>query len=100
MPKPRRGGGNVVYDALTSKGLVLPGHSGQIGSSVSTDNRYDQVAMFPETSRRLLTGVGVFDFDQVVFKELWDRGDRKAFNASVQYYLSDHRPLWLAIVSE
>lgn len=100
LPKDRRVGGNVVYSALTSKGLVLPGHSGQIGSSVSTDNRYDQVAMFPETSRRLLTGVGVFDFDQVVFKELWDRGDRKAFNAYVRYYLSDHRVMWVELDSE
>src|ERR1043166_7283603 len=26
MPKPRRDGGNVVYDALTSAGLVTPPH--------------------------------------------------------------------------
>jgi len=97
MPKPRRDGGNVVYDAITAKGLVLPGHSGQIGSSVATDNRYDQVAMFPDPARRLLTGIGVFDFDGVVFKELWERGDPKVFSAYVRYYLSDHRVLWTTI---
>ncbi|MEZ4378839.1 MAG: hypothetical protein R3B35_11220, partial [Gemmatimonadales bacterium] len=35
MPKARRDGGNVVYDALTSRGLVTPGHSTVVGSSIA-----------------------------------------------------------------
>jgi hypothetical protein len=42
MPKDRRDGGNIFYDALTSRGLVLPEHSTQIGSSTASDNRYDR----------------------------------------------------------
>jgi hypothetical protein len=97
MPKPKRDGGNVVYDAITSRGLVLPGHSGLIGSSVATDNRYDQVAMFPSTVLGRSVEVGVFDFDAVVFKELWDRGDPAVFNAYLRYFLSDHRVMWVAL---
>jgi hypothetical protein len=99
MPKPRKDGGNVVYDALTSRGLVLPGHSGQIGSSVATDNRYDQVALFPSMLLTRSVEVGVFDFDAVVFKELWDRGDPAVFNAYLRYYLSDHRVMWVVLES-
>lgn len=63
MPKPRRDGGNVVYDALTSRGLVTPGHSTVVGSSIASDNQYDQVAMFPKTTKAWLVNIGVFDFD-------------------------------------
>ena len=35
MPKPRRDGGNIVYDALTSRGLVTPPHSTVVGSSIA-----------------------------------------------------------------
>lgn len=59
--------------------------------------RYDQVAMFPDPVRRLLAGVGAFDFDQVEFKELWDREGRKAFDAHVRYYPSAHRVMWVQL---
>lgn len=42
-------------------------------------------------------GVGVFDFDAVVFRDLWERGDRKRFNAYLRYYLSDHRMMWVEV---
>ena len=41
MPKPWRDGGNIVYDALTSAGLVTPPHSSEIGSAIASDNQYD-----------------------------------------------------------
>lgn len=97
LPNARRDGRNSVLEALTSTGLVLPGHPARIGSSIATDNRYDQVAMFPEPARQLLAGVGVFDFDRAVFKELWERGSVKQFNEYVRYYLSDHRVMWLEV---
>jgi endonuclease/exonuclease/phosphatase family metal-dependent hydrolase len=97
MPKPRRDGGNVVYDALTSRGLVTPKHSTVVGSSIASDNQYDQVAMFPKTTKAWLVNIGVFDFDAVVFPELWARGNRQAFNAYLRYYLSDHRPMWVEV---
>ncbi len=58
--------GNIVYDALTSRGLVTPPHSTVVGSSIASDDRYHQVAMFPETTRKWLVNIGVFDFDAVV----------------------------------
>lgn len=51
--------------------------------------------MFPGPARRLVTGVGVYDFDAVVFRELWKRGSVKQFNEYVRYYLSDHRVMWV-----
>jgi endonuclease/exonuclease/phosphatase family metal-dependent hydrolase len=97
MPKPKRDGGNVVYDALTSRGLVTPAHSTVVGSSIASDNQYDQVAMFPKTTKAWLVNIGVFDFDAVAFKTLWDRVDPKIFQAYVRYYLSDHRPMWVEL---
>lgn len=43
---------NPVYDALTSRGLVVPLHSGLVGSSIASDNFYDQVALFPTTTKK------------------------------------------------
>lgn len=98
MPKPDKHGGNVVYDALTSRGLVTPEHSAEIGSSIASDNHYDQVAIFPETSKNCFVDMGVYDYDTVIFRELWNRGtsaaDRNTFMGYLRYYMSDHRPVW------
>ncbi|HEV8357140.1 MAG TPA: hypothetical protein VGQ17_10290 [Gemmatimonadales bacterium] len=71
MPKTRKDGTNIVYSALTSGGLVTPAHSGQIGSSIASDNQFDQVAMFPKTTQAWFVDIGVFDYDGVIFHELW-----------------------------
>jgi endonuclease/exonuclease/phosphatase family metal-dependent hydrolase len=97
MPKARRDGTNIVYDALTSRGLVTPTHSGMIGSSIASDNHFDQVAIFPSTTRDWFLDVGVFDYDAVVFRELWQQQGRDVFNGYLRYYLSDHRPMWVAV---
>jgi len=96
-PAPTQELYNPVYDALTSRGLVLPLHSGLVGSSIASDNFYDQVALFPTTTKKWFVQMGVFDFDKVVFPELWARGNRQAFNAYLRYYLSDHRPMWVEV---
>lgn len=36
---------------------------------------------------------GVFDFDDAVFRSLYE-DETRDFLAYVRYYLSDHRPLW------
>jgi endonuclease/exonuclease/phosphatase family metal-dependent hydrolase len=97
MPKPKPDGGNIVYDALTSGGLVLPPHSSGIGSSIASDNHYDQIAVFPPTAQKWLVDLGVFDFDQVVFKQLWQGHGKAVFNGYLRYYLSDHRPMWMRL---
>jgi endonuclease/exonuclease/phosphatase family metal-dependent hydrolase len=94
MPKAHPG--DPIFAALTSRGLKVPGHSSLIGSSIATDNRYDQIAFFPGRTQGCFTGrMGVFDFDAVVFPELWSGRGRADFNAYLRYHLSDHRPVWM-----
>jgi endonuclease/exonuclease/phosphatase family metal-dependent hydrolase len=84
-----------ISKALRSKGLELPLHSSEMGSNLNSDKHYDQVAFFPGATRADFTnGKGVFDFDKVVFSDLWQRS-KKDFGTFVRYYLSDHRPLWV-----
>lgn len=45
LPKVQKG--DPIYDALVARGLSLPEHSTQIGSSIATDSHYDRVAFFP-----------------------------------------------------
>jgi hypothetical protein len=42
-----------------------------IGSSVASDNHYDQIALFPAEAKSWLLDLGVFDYDAVVFRDLW-----------------------------
>ena len=53
---------------------------------------YDQLAIFP-TETRQPTRVEPFDFDNAVFRGLWDAGDPDPFLVYTRYYLSNHRPL-------
>jgi len=96
---PRCEPGDPIYKALTKLGLELPEHATQIASSISSSANYDQIAFLPETTRKHFTGKkGVFDFDAVIFPELWQGGANvKNFNAYLRYYLSDHRPMWVQL---
>ncbi len=97
MPKSKPG--DPIFNALTKYGLELPEHSTQIASSIANDAQYDQVAFLPETTKDCFTGrKGVFDYDKVIFPELWQDGNnRKNFNAYLRYYISDHRPMWVEL---
>lgn len=97
MPKCEPG--DPIYKALTKFGLELPDHSTQITSSISSNANYDQIAFFPETTRKYFTGQkGVFDFDAVIFPDLWQNGiNTKNFKAYLRYYISDHRPMWVQL---
>jgi endonuclease/exonuclease/phosphatase family metal-dependent hydrolase len=100
MPKAEPG--DPIYKALTSLGLELPDHSTQISSSISSDSNYDQIAFLPQTTQDLFTGLkGVFDYDAVIFPDLWGDGHNKAnFKAYLRYYISDHRPMWVQLKLE
>lgn len=37
----------------------------------------------------------MFDFDKVLFRELWEQGKPETFLDYVTYYMSDHLPLWV-----
>ncbi len=96
LPKAEQG--DPVYRALTKRGLTLPTHSNQIGSSLDDDKQYDQILFAPgELETHFTDTPHVFDFDGGVFKTLWDTRSETDFRAYVRYYLSDHRLLWIPL---
>ena len=97
MPKSEPG--DPIYNALTRLGLELPEHSTQIASAIAADANYDQIAFLPGTTMDCFTGKkGVFDFDAVIFPDLWKNGTNdKNYKAYLRYYISDHRPMWVQL---
>src|SRR4051812_14211013 len=97
---PIQAPGDRGYDALTRLGLVLPKHSTHVGgSNLNDDAHYDQLAVLPGPTADAIEQVGIFDFDGAVFRDLWGKGTKAEatrFRSYVRYYLSDHRPLWMA----
>lgn len=92
---PKVAPSDPIFRALTSRGLHLPDHTSEVGSNLTSDKHYDQIAFFPGATQADFTGKhGVFDFDAVVFPDLWQRSQTD-FNTYVKYYLSDHRPMWM-----
>lgn len=84
-----------LWNELKQKGMEFPDQhlSAVGGSNLVGRKHYDQVAFFPgETAE--LEQVDVFDFDNAIFRGLWERRTEKQFLAYVRYYVSDHRPLW------
>ncbi len=94
IPKIERG--DIVYEALMSRGLKLPEHSTKVYSNINNDKQFDQIAFLPSLKSKIITD-GVFDFDSVIFPDLWKNESPKNFRAYLRYYISDHRLLWLQI---
>ena len=93
---PRAEAGDPIYDELTRRGLQLPEHQTKIGTTIAGDSVYDQVAYVPAHTGADLTGrAGVFDFDAVIFRRLWDERGERDFDAYTRWAISDHRPLWV-----
>ena len=86
---------DIIYKALTKRGLKLPEHSTRVYSNIVNDKQYDQIAFFPGLKSKI-EGHGVFDFDQVIFPDLWQESSTK-FRNYLKYYISDHRPMWMQI---
>lgn len=92
---PRVEAGDPIYEALSKRGLHIPEHSSTIGSTIATDNQYDQIAFFPGQTQQEFTGNhGIFDFDGPLFPHLWESRGREDFLAYMRYYISDHRIMW------
>ncbi|SFB08074.1 Endonuclease/Exonuclease/phosphatase family protein [Poseidonocella pacifica] len=92
MPKAEPG--DLVFEALTRRGLFIPKHQTRIGTTTGGDTHYDQIAFFPGQAGAAFQTSGVFDFDGAVFSHLWEQEGRTRFDAFVRYHLSDHRLLW------
>jgi endonuclease/exonuclease/phosphatase family metal-dependent hydrolase len=99
---PKSEADDPIFKALTKLGLELPEHSTQIASSISSDANYDQIAFLPETTQHCFTGLkGVFDYDAVIFPDLWQNGaNKKNFKTYLRYYISDHRPMWVQLATQ
>lgn len=91
---PRAEPGDPIFEALTKRGLRIPDHSSQIGSSIATDNQYDQIAFFPGRTQQEFLQMGIFDFDGALFRDLWNSHTQQEFNAFMRYHISDHRIMW------
>jgi endonuclease/exonuclease/phosphatase family metal-dependent hydrolase len=92
--------GDQYFDEITDNGLAAPLHDTEyIGSNLAGDKSYDQLFFFPKyTGEDFNQGrIGVYDFDNVVFRDLWkmDTSPKKQYFFSyIRYYMADHRPLW------
>ncbi|WP_456382627.1 endonuclease/exonuclease/phosphatase family protein [Hydrogenimonas sp.] len=96
---PHVGPGDEIYERLTEYGLTLPKHTTNlVGTNLAGDNDYDQIAFFPSRTKENFSGkMGVFDFDNALFKTLWSSTSRKKqrrFFQYIRYYIADHRLLW------
>lgn len=91
---PKRSPADPIYRALTRRGLEIPEHSTEVGSSIASDSHYDQIAFFPGETQDAFLRSGVFDFDGCLFSDLWEQRGSKDFLAFTRYYVSDHRPMW------
>lgn len=94
---PMAAPGDPIYDALTARGLEVPDHSSEMGSTLANDTHYDQVAFFPGPTKDRYRTQGVFDFDTVIFPDLWSGRGKTDFDTYVRYYMSDHRPVWFEL---
>jgi endonuclease/exonuclease/phosphatase family metal-dependent hydrolase len=99
MNMPKSDAGDPIFKALTKLGLEVPEHSTQIASNIANDANYDQIAFLPSTTKNAFTGLkGVYDYDDVIFPDLWQDGkNTKNFKAYLRYYISDHRPMWVQL---
>lgn len=90
---PQEEPGDPIFDALTKRGLRLPPHTTTIPTNVSGDKDYDQIAVTPGLKQKIAQ-TGVFDFDHVVFAQLYNPPQTSYWRTCAKYYVSDHRPLW------
>ncbi len=88
--------GDPVFEALTQRGLSLPPHETRIPTNVSNDADYDQIAVTPGLKSRVRQ-MGVFDFDAVLFADIYDSATPGYWRSCAKYYISDHRPLWMQL---
>jgi endonuclease/exonuclease/phosphatase family metal-dependent hydrolase len=94
---PNRDSDDPIYRAITSRGLELPKHNAGLGSNLAVDKHYDNIGIFPGATNQCRRQLGTFDYDEVVFADLWQDRGQKDFAAYCWYYISDHRPLWMEL---
>ena len=88
--------GDEIYRALTRRGLTIPPHETRIPTNVSDTHDYDQVTVVPHLADNIVD-MGVFDFDEVIFPNIWDPQRPGYWRTCAKYYISDHRPIWVQL---
>ncbi|MBL7738038.1 MAG: endonuclease/exonuclease/phosphatase family protein [Chitinophagaceae bacterium] len=89
------------FKVFKENGLYLPKHETAFidGTNLAGDKHYDQLMFFPSQTLQAFNGkVGVYDFDNALFKKLWSSlgaDNKKDFHIYTRYYIADHRPLWV-----
>lgn len=85
----------IMYDALTSRGLVAPEalRQGQFGTNLAKDKRYDHILHYPIYEEGFMNHGGVLDFYNGGIAKLLPGMSKDDFT----YQLSDHLPLWVQI---
>lgn len=98
MPHARPG--DKIYDELEQYGLSIPKHTTDlVGTNLAGDRHYDELAFFPsKTGQDFTYEMGVFDFDNALFRDLWEQAsaenNQERFFQYIRYYIADHRPFW------
>ena len=92
---PKLNDNDKIYNLLTENGLYVPKYNTElIGTNLAGDKHYDELAFFPSRTEEDFTNrMGVFDFDKVLFPDLY-RENETDFFKYIRYYIADHRPLW------
>jgi endonuclease/exonuclease/phosphatase family metal-dependent hydrolase len=90
--------GDTDHQQLVELGMMVPEHGSHVvRTNYAKDRHYDALTLFPAHTADGFTGtLGVFDFDNVVFSDLYAE-DPVRFYKYIRYCLSDHRPLWIEL---
>lgn len=90
-----------AYKTLLTSGLIPTDYFSKTGgSNLGGEKTYDQLAVSKGNLRDRIINYDVFDFDNGIFRDLWDISQTKPnpdshFNSYVKAYITDHRPLWM-----
>jgi endonuclease/exonuclease/phosphatase family metal-dependent hydrolase len=84
-----------IFKEIKDNGLEIPKYKTEVsGTNLTGTMHYDELAFFPDKTRDDFTGkMGVFDFDKVLFPDLY-QDNQENFFTYMRYYVADHRPLW------
>lgn len=95
---PRLHPGSQIHAEYEALGMMMPDHETHVvRTNYARDRHYDALAFFPaKTAKGFTATLGVFDFDAVVFPDLYAE-DPARFYQYLRYCLSDHRPLWIEL---
>ncbi|QFU76236.1 hypothetical protein EY643_11505 [Halioglobus maricola] len=88
--------GELIFDALTKRGLKIPPHGTKIPTNVSNNKDYDQIAVTPNLNSKI-SDFGVFDFDGAIFSNIFDSQKPNYWRRCAKHYIPDHRLLWMRL---